>query len=45
MSDNFAWDTTVPAGTMDLIQENGESVKCVLILMSEWKAQLPDYLS
>ncbi|WP_346900511.1 DEAD/DEAH box helicase family protein [uncultured Roseibium sp.] len=44
MSDSFAWDETVPAGTLDLIQENGETVECTLILMSEWKAKLPEYL-
>ncbi|MCT8972476.1 DEAD/DEAH box helicase [Microbaculum marinisediminis] len=45
MSDNFAWDKTVPAGTMDLIQEDGETVECTLILMSERNAKLPTYLS
>lgn len=45
MSDSFAWDKTVPAGTLDLIQENGETVECALILMSEWEAKLPNYLT
>lgn len=44
MSDNFAWDKNVPAGTLELIKENGEKVECTLILMSEWKAKLPGYL-
>jgi len=44
MSDNFAWDTTVPAGKLDLIQANGETVECTLILMSEWQTKLPGYL-
>lgn len=45
MSDNFSWDTTVPAGKLALIQANGEKVECTLILMSEWPTKLPGYLS
>lgn len=44
MSQNFAWDETVPAGTLELVQKNGETVEGALILMSEWKAKLPTYL-
>lgn len=40
----FAWDRTVPAGTLDLIQEDGETVECRLLLMSEWRGELPDLL-
>lgn len=43
MTDAFAWDTTVPAGTLNLIKDSGETVECALILMSEWKAKLPGY--
>jgi type III restriction enzyme len=44
LSDSFAWDDYTPAGELELIQNNGEIVQCTLILMSEWKAKLPDYL-
>jgi type III restriction enzyme len=44
MTDAFAWDNTVPAGTLNLIKDNGETVECALILMSEWKAKLPGYI-
>ena len=45
LSDNFAWDTTAPAGTLELMQDNGETVECTLILMSEWQVKLPGYLT
>ena len=35
---------STPAGKLELVQSNGETVQCALILMSEWKAKLPDYL-
>ena len=43
LSENFAWDDTIPAGELKL-ENNGETVECALILMSEWKARLPEYL-
>lgn len=43
MTDAFAWDSTVPAGTLNLIKASGETVECALILMSEWEAKLPGY--
>ena len=45
LSDSFAWDEHTPAGELELIQNNGETVQCTLILMSEWRAKLPAYLS
>jgi type III restriction enzyme len=45
MSRNFSWDRTVPAGTLNLVHENGETVECVLILMSDCTAELPGYLT
>ncbi|MBB3235794.1 DEAD/DEAH box helicase [Phyllobacterium endophyticum] len=45
LSDNFAWDTTVPAGTLELQDTNGETVECALVLMSEWRSKLPGYLA
>jgi type III restriction enzyme len=45
LSSNFASDSTVPAGTLELIKANGETVECTLILMSEWQAKLPSHLT
>lgn len=44
LSENFAWDKTVPAGQLHLVQDDGATVECTLILMSEWKSKLPEYL-
>lgn len=44
LSDSFAWDDYTPAGELELIQNNGETVQCTLILMSEWEVKLPVYL-
>ncbi|TWD57811.1 type III restriction enzyme [Agrobacterium vitis] len=44
LSDSFAWDTNVPAGTLQLMQPDGSTVECTLILMSDWKEKLPTYL-
>jgi type III restriction enzyme len=44
LSDNFAWDDTIPAGSLELVKASGETVECALILMSDWKAKLPNYL-
>lgn len=44
LSDNFAWDATVPAGQLQLVQNDGATVECTLILMSERQEKLPKYL-
>ena len=44
LSKNFAWDHYKPAGELKLVQDNGETVDCALILMSEWQKKLPNYL-
>ncbi|MEQ8666972.1 MAG: DEAD/DEAH box helicase family protein [Rhodospirillales bacterium] len=44
LSANFAWDNQVPAGELELVQNNGETVQGTLILMSEWETKLPEYL-
>ena len=44
MSKNFNWDSTVPAGTLELVKNTGETVDMTLILMSEWESKLPTYL-
>lgn len=44
LSDSFAWDDYVPAGELELVKNDGETVQGTLILMSEWKAKLPESL-
>ena len=44
LSDNFGWNDFTPAGELELIQSNGETVQGTLILMSEWRTKLPEYL-
>jgi type III restriction enzyme len=44
LSDNFAWDASASSGELELVSDTGETVFCTLILMSEWKAKLPEYL-
>ena len=41
LSDNFAWDDCTPAGELEFVKNNGETVQCTLILMSEWQTRLP----
>ena len=43
LSDHFAWDNAVPAGELELVNA-GETVHGVLILMSNWRAELPRHL-
>ena len=44
LSDNFALDDCIPAGQLELVRENGETVKCALVLMSERETELPKLL-
>ncbi|MCY4225270.1 MAG: DEAD/DEAH box helicase family protein [Bacteroidetes bacterium] len=44
LSSNYAWDTSIPAGELELISDNGTTLHCELILMSEWKTRLPELL-
>ena len=43
LSKNSTWEDTTPAGELELIQKNGEKIRCALILMSEWRTKLPTY--
>lgn len=43
MSGSFEWDKTAPAGTLEM-ERDGETVECALVLMSDWKSELPKYL-
>ena len=45
LSNHFVWDDCTPAGELELITNDGTAVEGTLILMSEWKAKLPKYLS
>lgn len=44
LSDNFALDDCIPAGQLELVRENGETVKYALVLMSEMNTELPKLL-
>ncbi len=44
LSANFRWDDYTPAGELELITNDGTTVEGTLILMSDWKAELPSYL-
>ena len=44
LSSEFAWDDSASRGQIELVTEKGQAVECVLILMSEWKTKLPDFL-
>ena len=44
LSGNFAWDDYAPAGKLELVAENSQTVRCALILMSEWRTKLPGFL-
>jgi len=44
LSENFAWNDHIPAGQLELVRNNGDTVEATLILMSEWRAKLPKYL-
>ena len=45
LSDNFSWDHCTTAGKLELITHDGATVQCALILMSEWKTKLPEFVS
>lgn len=40
LSGQFRWDDVIPAGELEFVK-SGETVRAILILMSEWRAQLP----
>lgn len=44
LSQQGQWDDATPAGNLELVRGNGETVQCTLILMSEWRSKLPEYL-
>ncbi len=45
MTDEFSWDKTMPAGTLAIASDGADEVVCNLVLMSDWKSELPQVLS
>ena len=43
LSGQFKWDDVIPAGELEFVT-SGETIRATLILMSEWRAKLPDRL-
>lgn len=43
LSEHFSWDDATPVGELELVS-NGETVEATLILMSEWRTRLPQWL-
>jgi type III restriction enzyme len=44
LSKAFAREDMTKAGELELVTEDGDTVDCALILLSEWEAELPGYL-
>ncbi len=45
LSNSFAWDESIPAGSLEVVTAKGEIVECALILMDELWGKLPRYLT
>lgn len=43
LSEHFQWENGTRVGELELVN-NGETVECRLILMSEWQTKLPEHL-
>jgi type III restriction enzyme len=44
LTTSFSWELAVPVGTLAVLKPDGTTVEGELILMSEWKSRLPEYL-
>ena len=44
LSQSFVLDDSTPSGELELAMGGGYTLRCTLILMSEWKTKLPDLL-
>ncbi len=44
LSEHFQWNEAKAVGELELVN-NGETVEGTLILMSDWRVKLPEYLS
>lgn len=45
LSDAFRWDDFTPAGELELVTNDGTTVRGTLMLMSEWKTKLPKIIA
>ena len=45
LSEHFDWNTTVPAGELQLVTADGATVECDLVLMSDIPTKLPKLVS
>ncbi len=45
LSNAYALDKSTQAGALELVMESGDTIDCALIMMSEWKSKLPEYLA
>ena len=45
LSNSIPSDDCNPAGELELVMEKDQTVQCALILMSEWRTKLPNFLS
>ncbi|PHR62336.1 MAG: type III restriction endonuclease subunit R [Robiginitomaculum sp.] len=44
LSNAYSLDKTTQAGAVELVMDSGDTIDCALIMMSEWKSKLPEYL-
>jgi type III restriction enzyme len=42
MTQEFSWDKSTPAGTLELLTDGPDEIVCELVLMSEWRSRLPN---
>ena len=45
LSRSFAWEDHASSGELEFSSDSGQIVQCTLILMSEWRTKLPNFLS
>ena len=45
MTEAFAVENTSRVGDLELVAEDGTTVECDLVLMTDWKTKLPIFLS
>ncbi len=43
LSENFCWENARPVGKLEMLQKDGDTVHCELVLMNEWKSRLPEF--
>ena len=45
LTKNYAVDKGAKAGELELVVEDGTTVTCDLVLISEWKKRVPEYFA